>query len=299
MRKAAGWLALLLLASCSTGAPDHVPIDPALSTLVAPDTVLLAGIRVDDLQSSAGFESLLAATAPESLWQLIEDTQLDAAKDLWEILYASNGTDGVLMARGRFSESGLEPRFDREGARRMPYRGYMMIGDENQAVLFMNATTALMAATSVLESIVDSRGSYRGIPDELAARINSIEPDSQVWAVSTGQWHRSQMGSGAWSNMFGVLSRVEGLTARVIANDAFSLLVQADCPSDEEAEELLGSANALIALARFGAAESPAAMALLAGVGVARTGRSVQLSGELSSEDLVKVLEEAPAPEFN
>jgi len=298
MRSATTCLGLLLLAGCGARTPDHVPIDPALSTLVPPDTVFLAGVRVDDLRQTAGFDALLAATAPAALWQFVRDTELEPAEDLWEVLFASNGSDGVLMVRGRFSETGLEPRFEREGTRRIPYRGYMMIGDEQAAVLFMNATTALLASTDLLQSVVDGRDSYKGIPEALQERVNAIDPASQIWAVADGQWQPDRPGVGNWSSILRIVSRVNGLTMAATVNGNFSAVVQADCSSEQEAQNLLSSVNALLTLARFSAADNPAAATLLAEVGIQRTANSVELSANASSTQLIEILEEAPVAEL-
>jgi len=291
MRASTACLGVLLLVGCGAGMPDHVPIDPALGTLVPPDTVLLAGVRLDHLREVPGFERLFEEAAPVAFREFIRDTGLNPAEDVWEVLFASNGAENVLMVRGRFSATGLEPRFEREGARRMPYRGYMMIGDDDAAVLFMNASTALLGTPELLQSIVDGRDRFSGIPEALMARLATIDYASQIWAVSVGRWPRTQFDVGNWGNLLGVLSRVEGLTLSTTLNGVFSLLVQADCSSEEEAESLLTNVRALLALTRFATAEKPAAAALLDSVGLLRKEGRVELSANLASELLLDLAE--------
>jgi hypothetical protein len=79
---------------------------------------------------------------------------------------------------------GLEPRVSREGAQRLGYKGYTMLGDEQMAVLFLNPTTAVAAPAPALRHIIDNRDKSTGIPTWLQAKINTIPSTNQVWLAS-------------------------------------------------------------------------------------------------------------------
>jgi hypothetical protein len=90
---------LVALAGCRPKPAPIVLVDPALAILVPPDAVLLAGVRMKQLRESG----------------------IDPRKDVWELLITSDGKDTVVMARGKFSELGMEPKLEREGVRRFAY----------------------------------------------------------------------------------------------------------------------------------------------------------------------------------
>lgn len=293
MRRLVTLLGLLVLVGCGASGPQLVPIDPALATLVPPDTRLLVGIRVDKLRETETAEQLLFEVAtPASLATFIEDTGLDPAKDLWELLFAHNGSDGVLMVRGRFSAMGLEPRFEREGVQRTPYRGQNLIGDDNAAVLFVNATTALLGSPPMLKSIVDSRAEYSGIPEPLMLRISTLDPGSHVWAVSSGGGLDSPLPAGNLANLYQFTGKVEGFTLSANFGSGLSLLVRGECPTPEAAENLLGGVKAMLVLARLGAKEQPAMAALVDAIGLVRKENSVELSASLAPELLEHLVQE-------
>ena len=61
------------------------------------------------------------------------------------------------MVRGKFSESGMEPRLEWEGSTRSSYKGYLMVTDENAAVTFMNSTTAVAGPPARVKEVIDSQ----------------------------------------------------------------------------------------------------------------------------------------------
>lgn len=75
----------------------------------------------------------------------------------------------------------MEPRVNKDSARRFSYKGYTILGDEHMAVLFLNPTTAVAATPSGLRRIIDNRDTGAGIPAALQARINEISSSNQAW----------------------------------------------------------------------------------------------------------------------
>jgi hypothetical protein len=300
MRGLVACLVLVVLAGCGARGPQQVPIDPALATLAPPDTVLLAGVRVDRLRDTPVFDRLAhGAAGCASLAAFVRDTGLDPAKDLWELLYAHNGADGVWMIRGQFSPTGLEPRLDREGARRTPYRGHMMIGDEEEAVLFINATTALLGPPPALESVLDGGERSAGIPAALRERLAAVDPGSQIWLVSTGGWMNSAAAPGNPGNLLGLLKKVQGVTLAANLDRGLALEVTGECATPEDAESLHGAVRAVLVLAQMGAPDQPATAALLDAARIERKESTLEVRADLAPELLKQVLDDmsaAPQP---
>ena len=99
-----------------------------------------------------------------------KETGLDPRKDLWEFLIAGDGKQTLVFCRGKFTEFGLEPKLNRPGIKRMSYKGMLMLGNEETAVLFANASVAVAGPTPQLRTLVDNRdNSNNGIPGVAAA----------------------------------------------------------------------------------------------------------------------------------
>ena len=92
--------------------PPGPKIDPALTSLIPPDTILLAGARLDKLQETPIYKQHLAnRTVP-----LIDDFPKQIGlqvkrKDLWELLLISDGKQSVVLGRGKFADE-AEPRIE-------------------------------------------------------------------------------------------------------------------------------------------------------------------------------------------
>ena len=93
----------------------------------------------------------------------------------------SDGTTTWVMLRGKFAEMGMEPRVNREGAQRLGYKGYTMLGDERMAVLFLNPTTAVAASAAGTTPHHRQPRAGTGIPAWLQAQINNIPSTNQAW----------------------------------------------------------------------------------------------------------------------
>jgi hypothetical protein len=177
-----------LLASCQRSTTTTaVRVDPALATLVPPDATLLVGAKLDKLRETAVYQKHFDQMPLPRLDDFAKQTGLDPRKDVWEMLFASNGSWGVLMARGKFPTSELEPRLEQQGATRTRYKGYSLFGDDRNAAFFMNSSTAIAGSTPALKTIIDNRDrSSGGIPPALQPLVNLIPRASQFWAVFNG-----------------------------------------------------------------------------------------------------------------
>ncbi len=162
-----------------------VAVDPALATLVPADTTYLIGTRVEKLQATPVYQKHVAKLPLSQLDEFAKKTGVDPRKDIWELLFCSNGKDGALMARGKFG-SDMEPKLEGEGVTRSSYNGFVMYGDERNAVVFISPSTAVGGSTAYLKKIIDERQKSRGIPQALLDQIKTVPKESQFWAVFAG-----------------------------------------------------------------------------------------------------------------
>jgi hypothetical protein len=263
-------------------------IDPALATLTPPDTTLLVGARLDKIRQTTTYQRHFASAHIAALDRFATQTGLDPSKDLWETLFASNGSQSVLMIRGRFPAD-VAPRIQREGATRTAYRGYTLIGDEKSAIFFMNPTTALAGGTPVLMRIIDRQNEHLsyGIPASLMALLRTIPPDSQFWAVFLGNGARIPVPeSSNLANLNNLIRTVSSGTFAVDLRNGLDARAVVMCDSDADAKQTAESLQGLLNIARAASSRRPDMVKTFDTIHVALAQRKVELSANVP-QDLV------------
>src|SRR4051794_28371336 len=170
--------------SCHRQGSATVFVDPALAALVPADTVMVGGVRMEQLAKTKFWTDYVQKGRVPMVEDFRKRTGIDLGKDLWELLLASSVKDNLVLIRGKFSDMGLEPKLQREGADRFSYKGMIMIGDQRNAVLFLNPSTAVAGSTESLKRVVDNRNNVTGIPIDLDQRVKKIPSTNQAWFVS-------------------------------------------------------------------------------------------------------------------
>jgi len=238
-----------VLTSCARKAAVGPKIDPALATLVPGDTTLLVGTRLEALERTPIYEKYLATRSFAQVDDFAKQTGIDPKKDLWELLFVSNGKNSVLLGRGKFANE-MEPRLEKQGAKRFGYKGYNLVGDEKTAVVFFSGSTAALGPTDSLRYLLDQRGSAKGPPPALAALMKEIPADTQFWAAYAG---------GAVD--LGLKGNLENVTKLIRSIDTGSLyfdlrtglngVAVGDCSTEQSAVDVQQALKAFIGLGRL------------------------------------------------
>ena len=248
---------LAALAGCQQYRPNtgSIKIDPALEALVPADTMFIMGANVDAIRNTPVYQKHIGIVELPRLNEFTKETGVDPRKDLWQVLSVSNGKTGILMARGKFNEGDLEPRLEKKGAARFAYEGFNFWGDDRNAVVFINSTTALTGSTAGLKSIVDERKrSHHGLPPALAARVRSIPAESQIWAVFTGGVQGLNVTVPENSNLGNLLRVFKGLDSAALGVDlrnGFDLYADALCKNENDAKQVRAALKGIIGLGRL------------------------------------------------
>ena len=245
------------MASC--GSPSlkigSLSVDSALEALVPADTIFIMGANLDALRNTAVYQQHIGIVNLPRLNDFTRQTGLDPRKDLSQIISASNGKTGVLLARGKFNTADLETRLERQGAKRVVYKGYKLFGDDTSTVVFINSTTAIAGATPMVRSIVDQRGQPKhGMPPALAERIRAIPKNSQIWAGLIGGFQGLDLPIGKNSALGSVLRVVQGINSATLGIDVsngFDLNGDAICKADDDARHLHDLLKGVIGLGRL------------------------------------------------
>jgi hypothetical protein len=247
----------VVLIGCGPRSANSVKVDAALETVVPSNTVLLAGTRLESLLKTEIYQKNFAERKIPQIDDFARRTGLDPRKDLWELLYASDGHRGVLLGRGKFADEMMEPNLEKQGATRFDYKGLHLYGNERGAVVLLSPTTAAAGDLDELHGLIDQRGKSSGPPPALAALLTAIPANAQFWAAySGGPIHLPFDGSSPLSNLNKLAASVQTATLYFDLRDGLNGLMQADCASDEGAQQMEGALKALIGIGRLSVPKS-------------------------------------------
>lgn len=280
------------LVACGPTAPPHVSIDPALATLIPPDTVGLLGVRVDHLRKTPVFKQLFAEGRAPGLRRFLDRTGVDPEK-LWEVLAVYDGTSVALMVRGKFSEIGMEPRLAWAGSTRDSYKGYLFVSDAHSAISFMNSSTVIAGPPDRVRAIIDLRENSPGAPAALMEMLKTIDRSNQVWAVATGGFTPAvPPPPGHLANLDHMLRKLKTLKVTGNFHDGLIFNAVGECATPEDAETLQSALRAMQGLARFGLRGEPAILTALDAIGIGRRENVVEIDATIPAELLSRILAE-------
>ena len=292
---------VLSLGACKR--PDNLFVDPALLGLVPPDSVFLAGVKMEKVRETAIYKKYADNPRIKGPLDAFEQqTGIDARKDLWEIMVASNGKGkSVVLARGSFAGMGLEPSINKPGIERSNYKGYMMFTKDDAGVVFFNSSTIAASKVTILREIIDARNSNPPAPKEFLEKIKGINRQNQAWVISltglpfpeemlSGEGNASNMTKNMMANLPRLLGSLKSSMATMDFSSGLRLTVDAECPTERDSKMLNDTLRGAIGLARLQAGEANQDMLRILDapkVTVTKTGVTLDLN--YSGEDLTNI----------
>jgi hypothetical protein len=291
--KTSGLIILILALTGCVSTPPGPHIDPALSSLIPPDTILLAGARLDKLQETPVYKQHLAdRTVP-----LIDDFPKQIGlqvrrKDLWELLMISDGKQSIVLGRGKFADE-AEPRIDRPGATRFGYKGFNLVGDEREAVLLLSPSLIGVGPTSALRSLIDNKGKSSGPPAALTDRLKEMSPDAIFWAAYGGGIRALPFKLlGDMANVNKIVSSIQSGSMYLDLRAGVNGLAVGICPTDQDAKSLYDALKALSGLGRLAIPkDKPEEARLLDGLRITQDSHIVNIHIEEPEELVGKLLD--------
>ena len=242
----------LALSGCAHKEDAGPKVDAALSTLVPPDTVLMVGTRLEALLKMPVYQKNFAGKQLSQVDDFTRRTGLDPLKDLWELLFVSNGHQGVMLGRGKFADEMLAPRLEKQGGERTEYKGLTLIGYDRSAMAFITPTTAAVGNIPALHSLIDQRGTSHGPPPALAALMKQIPPEAQFWAAYSGGPIRLPFDENSnLGNLNRLLGSLQTGTIYFDLRSGLNGVAEGLCTSDASAQDVEGALKALIGFGRL------------------------------------------------
>ena len=303
---------LLAAAGCSRERTS-VAVDAALLTQVPNDTIALGAMRVKALRETAAWKRLLEQPGVNAqLDKMAAETTFDPRKDLWEILWSTDGKESLVYARGNFAPMGLEPKIQREGVQRMSYKGSMLLGDEENAVWYVNSSTGVFGRTGKIRELIDSRDARKAGPSAaLRERIDAFPPNAHFWAVADAaalpklpameDVSQGGMAMNFLQNLPKLMRSVKMVTMHGSLVDGMAMETTAFCDSETGARQVHDSLRGIVGVARIALPEKQRTMLLplLDGVEVVQKQTEATLRARLTVqqfENMQGLLPPLPAP---
>jgi hypothetical protein len=298
------FVAALLLcgpSACVRRQTTGIFVDPAFGPLIPPDTKYMAGVRLDKIRETPLYKQLNGRFGLEGRLDLFsERTGLDPRKDLWQVLVASNGTDTLFLARGRFTSGEMEPKLGSLGNTRTRYKDYTLIGTPQTSVVFVNPGVAAAGTQTELRRLIDNRGQWRQIPPALASKLKAMPVEDQIWAVSDSSFPSAPLAGPDTTGMKSMLSNLLGYVKAGIAgvhvDRGIDFKANIECISEEGSRRVRDALKGGIGLARLNTRDDQQQMLRVYDtVKVNQSGSNVDVEAQVAPDLVDPLLKMIPA----
>jgi hypothetical protein len=242
---------MLAVAGC-VSTPPGPKVDPALSSLIPPDTTILAGARLEALRRTPIYQKHLANRTLPLIDDFPKQIGLQVRReDLWELLLISDGKQSVVLGHGKFANE-AEPRIDRPGAQRFGYKGVTLVGDEREAVLLMSPSVIGYGPTPALRWLIDGKAKTTGPPAALAEQMKAMPSESVLWAAYSGGLTSLPFNTpGDLANINKILGSIQSGSIYLDLRMGLNGLATGTCGNDQDAKTLYDGLRALVGLGRM------------------------------------------------
>lgn len=277
-------LLCLVLAGCRGAVGTHSRIDPAMTAFIPPDTLALAGVRVDQLRATPLYRKLAGTNRLPRFDEFRSETGIDPERDVRELLLANDGKNSLLIARGTFEAKAPA------SVKTSVYQGYTLFGDgENAVFTLIGKTIVLAGRAAVVRAAIDRhKGGRHDAPAALLARAEALPGDAQVWAAANG-WTGfppemlPEMGNAA--NLNRVLQSVEDASMSADLRAGIHAGATGDCRTAQDAKTLSESLRGLVGLGRLSVPENQSdLLRAFDGIQVKQDGRSVKIEVDIPQD---------------
>ncbi len=291
MRRLALVAVSLAAAACGGGyKPSRVDAD--LAGLVPPDTVMLAGVRLEELKATALYKKLAAREKTPALDDLGRESGLDFRRDVKEVLLASNGADMALLARGAFQS--LKP----PQGKKSEYKGMTVYSQGLGAYSILDARTAVAGPETAIRRVLDQKEARSRGADGILRRVDALPVQGQLWAVldRPADALKQLPRDGNLANVTRIFQMVDHAALAADLRNGLVARVSGECRSPEDAKLLGDAVRGFLGLARLGVpANQPQRLKLFDGIKVEQEKTAVQLAVDVPPQMVDELLGLMPA----
>ncbi len=262
-------------------------MDPALAPLVPEGTTTLVGMRLDLLKKTPLWGSLFPKGGPGPLDGLRERTGMDVADDLYEVVYCMGGRQRLALLRGKWTDggianSGLEPDLKIAGGQKLPYKGYVLQGREDAAVVFFNSSVALAGRAAALRDSIDARNAQKVAKVEAVGMVAGLPPEAHVYLVSSAP----KMPEGGLGGLKSVPFQFHSLSAYMAMKELIRFHAAGRSDSEDGASKAAESLRGILSLLKIDKGRA----AWAEGLRVEQKAQEVLLDAEFSVETAAEIV---------
>ncbi|MFN7937067.1 MAG: hypothetical protein U0R19_27335 [Bryobacteraceae bacterium] len=276
--------ALVALTSCkSMQSEKGIVLSRSIEDFIPHDTVVLVGARIAKIQATPVYQKLSTGSNFKELDDFVKRTRIDPRKDIDEVVFASNGKDGVLIVRGRFEDpKAIEALLEKEGARRITAGTRTILTKDEAGLVFIDKTIALAAKMPYLESAVTPKGddnSKRGVLHQVA----DLPQDKHIWGVAIGGFAPIPLPqTGNLANLNRIFRSLETVTMTLDMQNGLSLDAMGECGDEKDAKQLHDMLRALIGFGRLSTpSDKPEMLRFFDKIKIDHAKRKVELNADV------------------
>lgn len=284
----------LLLAGCGRTVPQGAAVDPAIASLIPPQTVVLAGVNVAELQKTKLYEKLIASRAmPPELDEFARRTGLDVKRDLKRFYAASDGKQNLMIAEVDLKDpAAIEREIEAKGAKRTQAGGKTVLETNGNAVCFLGGGKAVAGPVDLVRAAAE--GSLKGDDANRKAvlqKMAALPANSQIWAVSVGGVPPMPIPErGNLANLNRVFASLQTTTLSADLSDGIALTARGECADEKSARQLHDTLRGLVGFGRLSTpADKPEFLRVLDGIEIAQDKLAVNVKARVPA-DLVETL---------
>jgi hypothetical protein len=267
-------------------------VDNVLERMVPPGATSLVGAHMDQIKQTEIYKKMVSAQNLAQVDQFALETGFDPRRDVRELLYVSTPQGSVMLSRGNFHLSSAALK----NVTRTMHGRYEIRQQGGRGFCILDATLAAAGEIPALEAALDewTSGTHTAA-QPLLARVTGLNPQSQLWGVSTGAGnflaeHPPAAGSGFdFSRLF---RNLEDTWFQADFSAGLRAEVHGTTASDKDAVSLRDTVRGVVGLGRLNVPENnPELLKVWDGMTVEQQGRAVALHAEIPQDLIDKMVQ--------
>jgi len=292
----AGFSLCLVFASAVWAQPR---VDNVLQRMVPPGSTSLVGARMDQIKQTEIYKKMLGAQTLVQLDEFARETGFDPRRDVRELLFVTGSPNAVMLARGTFhlSPSTLT---EMKKIRRGKYDIWVR---SDSGFCILDSTLAAAGDISSVEAALDEWTSgTHAAAQPLLARLTALNPQSQLWGISTGTGsflaeHPPAANSGL--DLSAIFRNLHDYWFEADFSAGMRAEVHGTTATEKDAIKLRDIVRGVVGLGRLNVPENqPELLKVWDGINVDQQGRSISLHADITQgliDKMVQILSGAPA----
>jgi hypothetical protein len=273
-------------------------VDNVLAQMVPDNSLVLVGMRMEQLKSTPLFQKLVAQEKLPQLDDFARESGFDPRRDVRDLLLASSGKQTVLLARGNF-----HPTIPVK-ATKLKYHGYTIVsngesGPQESGFCILDSSLAAAGPVPALEAALDQyKSGRRNNASALLTRARSIAENYQLWVVTAGDSNfitENMPGISGGADFGRIFRSLQNTLIQADLRNGLKGIAEGSCTTAQDAKTLADAARGMVGMGRLNTPENqPELVRLWDGIKVEQVDRKITLTVDIGQDlidQLLKVMQ--------